>query len=53
MKYVLDSNVALKALLPEQDSHRAIRLIGDFKNGIHVLFASDVFSIDVGAINSC
>jgi predicted nucleic acid-binding protein len=48
MKYILDSNVALKTLLPEQDSADAIRLIADFKNGVHELLAPDVFPIEIG-----
>jgi len=34
MKYVLDSSVALKWVLPEADSVRAIRLRDEHKNGI-------------------
>jgi predicted nucleic acid-binding protein len=48
MKYVLDSSVALKSVLPETDSARAILLIADFKNGIHELLAPDVFPIEIG-----
>src|SRR5882724_18034 len=48
MKYILDSNVALKTVLPEQDSPHANRLIGDFNNGLHELLAPDVFPIEIG-----
>lgn len=48
MKLVLDSNVALKTVLPEADSARAIRLIADYKQGLHKLLAPDVFPVEVG-----
>jgi predicted nucleic acid-binding protein len=48
MKLVLDSNVALKTVLPEADSGRAIRLIADFKQGLHELLAPDFFPVEVG-----
>jgi predicted nucleic acid-binding protein len=48
MKYVLDSSVALKTVLPEADSARALLLIADFKNGVHELLAPDVFPIETG-----
>ena len=38
MKYVLDSSVALKIALPEIDSPKAIQLLDDFHNAIHVYF---------------
>jgi predicted nucleic acid-binding protein len=43
MKYVLDSSVALKWVLPEADSARAIRLRDEYKNGLHELLAPDLF----------
>jgi predicted nucleic acid-binding protein len=43
MKYVLDSSVALKWVLSEADSARAIRLRDEYKNGIHALLAPDIF----------
>jgi predicted nucleic acid-binding protein len=48
MKLVLDSNVALKTVLPESDSGHAIRLIADYKQGLHELLAPDVFPVEVG-----
>lgn len=48
MKLVLDSSVALKTVLPEADSARAIRLIADYKQGLHALLAPDVFPVEVG-----
>jgi len=47
MKYVLDSSVALKWVLPEVDSHKALRLRDDFNNGIHQLLAPDIFTPEV------
>ena len=43
MKYVLDSSVALKWVLPEADSAKAIRLRDEYKNGLHELHAPDLF----------
>jgi predicted nucleic acid-binding protein len=47
MKYVLDSNIALKWVLPEADSDKARRQRGEFQNQIHDLLAPDVFPIEV------
>jgi predicted nucleic acid-binding protein len=43
MRYVLDSSVALKWVLPEADSAKAIRLGNEYKTGVHELLAPDVF----------
>jgi predicted nucleic acid-binding protein len=48
MKYVLDSSVALKWVLPESDSAKAIRLRDDFHNAVNELIAPDVFPIESG-----
>jgi predicted nucleic acid-binding protein len=47
MKYVLDSSVALKWVLPEADSVKAIRLRDECKNGIHELLAPDIFLAEI------
>ncbi|HYV39060.1 MAG TPA: type II toxin-antitoxin system VapC family toxin [Gemmataceae bacterium] len=47
MKYVLDSNVALKWVLPEADSGRAIRLRDEYRLGIHELLAPDIFPSEI------
>ena len=47
MKYVLDSSVAVKWVLPELDSTKALRL-ADFQAGLHELIAPDVFPVEVG-----
>jgi predicted nucleic acid-binding protein len=48
MKYVLDSSVALKWVLVELDSAKAVRLRADFRNAVHELLAPDVFPAEVG-----
>jgi predicted nucleic acid-binding protein len=48
MRYVLDSSVALKWVLAEPDSAKAVQLRNDFLNGVHELLAPDVFPIEVG-----
>jgi predicted nucleic acid-binding protein len=47
MKYVLDSNIALKWVLPEADSDRAIRLRDGFLGGTDQLLSPDVFPVEV------
>src|SRR5713226_1842344 len=47
MKYVLGSSVALKWVLPEVDSGRAIRLRNEYSNGVHELLAPDVFPSEI------
>jgi predicted nucleic acid-binding protein len=47
MKYVLDSNIALKWVLPEADSDRARALRVDYQSQVHVLLAPDVFPVEV------
>src|SRR5271157_707806 len=42
MKYVLDSNVALKWVLPETDDDKAIRIRDEFGQGIHQLLSPAV-----------
>jgi len=48
MKYVIDSSVALKWVLPEPDSAKAIQLRNDFHHAVHELLAPDVFPIEIG-----
>lgn len=47
MKYVLDSSVALKWVLPEVDSAKAIRLRDGYGNGVHQLLAPDLFPPEI------
>jgi predicted nucleic acid-binding protein len=46
MRYVLDSSVGLKTLLPEIDSAKAIALCEAFQHGVHELIAPDVFPVE-------
>jgi len=48
MKYVLDSGVAFKVVVPEVNSDKAIRLRDDFRAGIHELLAPDIFPGELG-----
>jgi predicted nucleic acid-binding protein len=47
MRYVLDSSVAFKWVVPEQDTDRALRLRDDYRNVVHELLAPDFFPIEV------
>src|SRR5262245_45502873 len=47
MRYVLDSNVALKWVLPEPDDAKAIRFRDEFGQGLHELLSPDDFPIEV------
>src|SRR5947208_17145066 len=47
MKYVLDSSVAFKWVVPEQFSDQAQLLRDDFRNAVHDLFAPDVFNAEL------
>jgi predicted nucleic acid-binding protein len=47
MKYVLDCSVALKTVLPEVDSGKAIRLLKEYRHAIHELLAPDIFAPEV------
>ena len=47
MKYVVDSSVALKWVLPEPDSAKAIHLRDEYRNGTHELLAPDIFPSEI------
>jgi predicted nucleic acid-binding protein len=47
MRYVLDSGVAFKCLVPEAHTDKAIRLRDDYRAGVHELLAPDVFPVEV------
>jgi predicted nucleic acid-binding protein len=47
MRYVLDSGVAFKCLIPEADTDKAIRLRDDYRAGVHELIAPDFFPVEV------
>ncbi len=47
MKYVLDSSLAFKWVVPEALSEKAIALRDEFRQGLHEFLAPDVFPIEV------
>jgi predicted nucleic acid-binding protein len=47
MKYVLDASIAVKWVLTEPDSPKAIALRNDFRKQIHELLAPDIFPVEV------
>lgn len=48
MRAILDASVALKAVLNEAGSDKALALLEDFRQGVHELLAPDVFLAEVG-----
>lgn len=46
MRAVLDSSAALASVLPEPLQAQAIRLLDEFRQGIHELLAPDIFPIE-------
>jgi predicted nucleic acid-binding protein len=48
MKYVLDACVAVKWVLTEPDSAKAINLRDEFRKGVHELLAPDFVPAEVG-----
>ncbi len=47
MRYVLDASVALKWVLPEPDTPRAVRLRNAHRQNLHELLAPDIFPAEV------
>lgn len=47
MRYVLDSNVALKWVLAEADSSQANQVRDDFVGAVHELIAPDLFQLEI------
>jgi len=47
MKYVLDSNVALKWVLNEPESAKALKLRSEFGQQLHKLLSPDVLPVEV------
>lgn len=47
MRYVLDSSVAFKWVVPEADSARAVLLRDEFQRRVHDLLAPDIFEVEV------
>jgi predicted nucleic acid-binding protein len=48
MRYALDSSTALKWVLAEPDSSRALQLRDEFSRGVHDLCAPDIFQFEIG-----
>jgi len=46
MKYIIDSSVVFKWLLPEVDTDKALRLLDGFQKGIHELGAPDILPVE-------
>jgi predicted nucleic acid-binding protein len=46
MRAVLDSSTALQTVLPEQDTAKAIRLIDEYRKGVHALLTPDIFPLE-------
>jgi predicted nucleic acid-binding protein len=50
MNYVIDCSTAFKWVVAEADSAKAIQLRDDFRNGINVLMAPDLFPTEIGNV---
>jgi predicted nucleic acid-binding protein len=48
MKYVLNSSVGFKWVVPELDTDKALRLRDGYRNGVHELLAPGIFPIEIG-----
>jgi predicted nucleic acid-binding protein len=47
MNFVIDSSIALKWVIPEIDSDRALRLLVGYANAVHQLIAPDLFTVEI------
>jgi predicted nucleic acid-binding protein len=50
VKLVIDANVGWKALVPEQNSDTALKLLDGFRKGMHELLGPDLYPIEIGNI---
>ena len=50
MKYVVDTSGAVKCVLPEPDSAKAIQLFDDYARAIHDLVGPDLFPTEVANV---
>jgi predicted nucleic acid-binding protein len=50
MKYVVDASVAVKLVLPEADSPKAIKLFDEYVQATHELLAPDLFPTEVANV---
>jgi predicted nucleic acid-binding protein len=46
MRYVIDSSVTVKWVLPEPDSDKALRLRDGLRNSVHELLSPDIFTVE-------
>src|SRR6185295_15783966 len=46
MSAVLDSSAALQAVLPEAHTSKAIRLLDEYRQGLHDLLAPDIYPLE-------
>jgi predicted nucleic acid-binding protein len=47
MKYILDSSVAFKWVVPEAHTDKALLLRDDFRNAVHELLSPDIFPVEI------
>jgi predicted nucleic acid-binding protein len=47
MRYVIDTSVAFKWVVPEPDSDKALQLRDDYTAAIHELFSPDLFASEI------
>lgn len=47
MKYVIDTSVAIKTVIAEPDSAKAIQLRDDYNNAVHDLIAPDLYATEI------
>jgi predicted nucleic acid-binding protein len=47
MRYVLDSSVAVKWVLPEADTPKAVRFLNEIRRGMHEILVPDVYPVEV------
>src|SRR5216683_4353085 len=47
MKYVLDSSIGFKTLVPEALTDKAELLLQDYRNAVHELLSPDVYPVEV------
>src|SRR5260370_15664748 len=47
MKLILDASIAIKWVLPEADSPKALALLDDVSKNVHELLASDTLPVEV------
>jgi predicted nucleic acid-binding protein len=48
MKLILDSSVAFKTLVVEQESDKAVKLFDEYRQGVHELLSPDILPVEVG-----